>query len=88
MPTDAKAFTLPQHLLWEYDLAKFDYDRSYRIAIERVIERGNLEEWRAAQAYYGKEKFLEVAAWSRQLTKRNREFAQLFVNSNLVTDAV
>ena len=33
-------FRLPRHLLWEYDPETFDYDRHYRIAIERVIERG------------------------------------------------
>ena len=75
---------LPQHLLWEYDLEKFDYDRSWRIAIERVIERGNLEEWRAVQAYYGKERLKEVVHWSRQLSPRDKDFAMLFVNSTLL----
>jgi hypothetical protein len=33
-----------QVLLWEYDLDTFNYEKSYKIVIERVIERGNLEE--------------------------------------------
>ncbi len=78
---------LPQHLLWEYDLDKFDYDRSWRIAIERVIERGNLEEWRAVKRYYGTAKLVEVATESKKLVKRHRDFAFLFVNSKLIDDA-
>jgi hypothetical protein len=33
------------HLLWEYDLTTFDYDKSKAIIIERVIQRGNLKDW-------------------------------------------
>ena len=63
---------LPQHLLWEYDLTTFDYAAAYRLVIERVIQRGNIVEWREAQNYYGKERFLEVARSSRQLSDRDR----------------
>ncbi len=33
-------------LLWEYDLTTFNYEKSYKIVIERVLQRGNLDEWR------------------------------------------
>ncbi len=35
---------LSKHLLWEYDFEKFDFKKSYRIIIERVLERGNLKD--------------------------------------------
>ncbi len=31
---------LPGRLLWEYDLETFNYDRSYKIVIERVLQLG------------------------------------------------
>jgi hypothetical protein len=31
-------------LLWKYDLETFNYEKSYKIVIERVLERGNLSE--------------------------------------------
>ena len=74
-------FHLPQHLLWEYDLDTLDYDQHYRIIIERIIERGDLAAWRGAQAYYGADRFLEVAAWSRQLSSREKAFTELFIES-------
>ena len=75
--------SLPQYLLWEYDLKKFNYNKSYFIVIERVIERGTVEHWRMAQFFYGKEKMLEVAHQSKQLSKRDKQFTELFVNSSL-----
>lgn len=75
--------SLPQHLFWEYDMKKFDFDKSYFIVIERVIERGTIQQWQLVQRYYGKEKTLEVARKSKQLTKRDKQFAELFVNSSL-----
>ena len=74
---------LPQYLLWEYDLKKFNYNKSYFIVIERVIERGTVEHWRMAQFFYGKEKMLAVAHQSKQLSKRDKQFTELYVNSSL-----
>lgn len=74
---------LPRHLLWEYDMDKFDFDKSWFIVVERVIERGNILEWRQTQNYYGKEKMLKVANASRQLTNRDKAFTKLYIHSNL-----
>lgn len=76
-----KPMILPQYLFWEYDLKKFNYNKSYFIVIERVIERGTMAQWRMVQFYYGKEKMLEVARKSKQLSKRDKQFTELFVNS-------
>ena len=32
---------IPPVLLWEYDYDTFNFDRSYKIVIERVLERGS-----------------------------------------------
>ena len=81
--TIEKNLLLPQYLLWEYDLKKFNYNKSYFIVIERVIERGTIDQWRMVQFYYGKEKMLEVARQSKQLSKRDKQFTELFVNSSI-----
>ena len=33
-------------LLWEYDHDTFNWVKSYKIVIERVLQLGNLDEWR------------------------------------------
>jgi len=70
--------------LWEYDLDTFNYDKSYKIVIERVLERGNIDEWREVLNYYGEQKILETIDWSAQLTKRMKDFSRLFLQSDFL----
>jgi hypothetical protein len=73
-----------QALLWEYDLETFNYKKSYKIVIERVLERGNLEEWREMVKLYSKEQILETIEWSAQLDKRDKDFSKLFLTSGFL----
>lgn len=75
---------ISKHLLWEYDLETFNYDRSRRVVIERVIERGTLVDWREIYRYFGKEIILNIAKSSRQLSERDKSFTEIFVNSSLI----
>ncbi len=70
-----------RHLLWEYDLDAFDYLRSKKIVIERIIERGNLKEWKEMLLFYGKATVLEVARSSKQLDRKEKNFTEIFVDS-------
>lgn len=71
-------------LLWEYDLDTFNYLKSYKIVIERVIERGNLEEWREMVQLFTREQILETIDWSVQLSKRDKDFAKFFLPSGFL----
>ena len=71
-------------LLWEYDLDTFNYEKSYKIVIERVIERGNLEEWREMVQLYTRVQILETIDWSDQLSKRDKDFAKFFLPSGFL----
>lgn len=73
---------IPAYLLWEYDLETFNYDKSYKIVIERVLERGTMEDWKEIVSYYSNEKILETIEWSAQLQKRDKDFSKLFLKSD------
>ena len=73
---------LSRHLLWEYDFEKFDFKKSYRIIIERVLERGNLKDWTEMKNFYTDEQILTTINWSKQLKERDKSFAKLFIKSN------
>ena len=75
---------IPARLLWEFDYDTFNFDNSYKIVIERVLEMGNLNEWREIVRYYTKKQILETIDWSAQLTKRDKQFSRLFLNSDMV----
>lgn len=74
-------------LLWEYDLETFNYEKSYKIVIERVLERGTLEEWREMVKLYTREQILETVKWSAQLSKRDKDFSCFFLNSDFLNAA-
>jgi hypothetical protein len=78
---------IPEKFLWEYDVKTFSYDKSYKIVIERVLERGNFENWKAIIRYYGKSKILETIEWSAQLSPYDKEFSKLLLKSGLVNVA-
>ena len=65
-------------LLWEYDLDTFHDEKSYKIVIEKVLERGNLDEWREMVRVYKKEQILETIEWSAQLEQRDKDFSKFF----------
>jgi hypothetical protein len=71
-------------LLWEYDLETFDYNKSYKIVIERILQMGNLEEWRKMVNYYSTAQILETIEWSAQLDKRDKDFSRFFLDSEFL----
>jgi hypothetical protein len=71
-------------LLWEYDLETFNYEKSYKIVIERVLQLGNLEEWRNMVNYYSRDQILETIEWSAQLDKRDKDFSTFFLTSGFL----
>jgi hypothetical protein len=47
---------LPKRLFWELDYEQMDWQKNAEIVIERVVERGTLEEWQELINFYGKKK--------------------------------
>lgn len=52
---------LNKRIFGNTDFEKLDYDKSYRSIIERVFERGDVEDIRQVRRYYGDEKVKERA---------------------------
>lgn len=75
---------IPSNFLWEYDLQTFNYDRSYKIVIERVLQLGNIEDWKEIVRYYGEPKILETIDWSAQLGEREKEWSRFFLKSDFL----
>lgn len=51
---------LPKRLFWEFDPENFDWQRSYRTVIERVIEFGMPEEMQTMTAFYGRSRVIQA----------------------------
>ena len=74
-------------LLWEYDLETFNYVKSYKIVIKRVLQRGNLNEWLEVVQLYTREQILETIEWSAQLDRKEKEFSRFFLNYDFLDAA-
>jgi hypothetical protein len=59
---------LERRIFWGTDFSKIDYDKSWQSVIERVFERGDVEDIRQVRSYYGDEKVIDSltkAKWLR-----------------------
>lgn len=68
-------------LLWEYDLSTFDWWKSRKIVVQRVIERGWLTDFYAALNMYGGiEGFREIIKEVPYLSPRDMRFVCIVFN--------
>lgn len=68
-------------LLWEYDLDTFDWEKSKRLVVQRIIERGRLEDFAAGiKLYGGIEAFREIIKEVRHLGPKDMTFVCHYFN--------
>jgi hypothetical protein len=58
-------------LFWDVNPAKLDAALHAKQIIQRVVERGTLEEWRVTRKHYGDEKMRTVVTRVRSLSPRD-----------------
>ncbi|RNL55271.1 hypothetical protein D7004_04985 [Pedobacter jejuensis] len=51
---------LPKSLFWDMKYSNINWQRSYRIVIERVITRGEENDWEELLRFYGQEKIVDT----------------------------
>jgi hypothetical protein len=71
---------LRKTLFWDTDYNSIDYEKHARFVIERVLTRGNWNDWQELKKYYGLKKIKEEAVRIRYLDKRTLNFCQTFFN--------
>ena len=49
-----------KRIFWDVVFEKLDYDAKYKFVIERVFERGDVDDIRQCRRYYGDEKITDV----------------------------
>lgn len=70
------ACSVSPSLLWEYDLSDFDWWKSRKIVVQRILERGWLEDYYAGfNLYGGIEGFREIIKEIPFLSPRDINFA-------------
>jgi hypothetical protein len=69
---------LTRSLFWDVDYDTVDLDAHAPFIVERVLNRGHMEDFRAILKHYGNEKLKEIALRIRYLDKKALSFCVAF----------
>jgi hypothetical protein len=68
---------LNKHLFWDTDFSKIDYDKSWQSVIERVFDRGDIDDIIQVRRYYGDEKVIEALTSAKYLFDETINFSSV-----------
>lgn len=58
---------LNKQIFWDTDFSKIDYDKSWQSVIERVFDRGDIDDIIQVRRYYGDKKIIEALTSAKYL---------------------
>ena len=67
-------------IFWDVDFGKIDYDKNARFVIERVFERGDVEDIRQCRRYYEDEKVSEILLTAKYLPEHSMYLAAAVID--------
>ena len=72
--------TLNQELFWDVDFSQIDFEAHKQFIIGRVLEQGDLADYRAIKGYYGLKTIIAAARQLRYLDPKSLNFWSLIFN--------
>jgi hypothetical protein len=69
-----------KRIFWDVDFEKLDYDSKANFVIERVFERGDVEDIRQCRRYYGDEKISKSLLNAKYLPLETIYFASAIID--------
>jgi len=78
--TEKKKPIFDKRIFWDVDFEKIDYDAKANFVIERVFERGDVEDIRQCRRYYGDEKVRLALLNAKYLPLHTIHFASAVIN--------
>lgn len=68
---------LARHIFWDTNFDTVDYEKSWKSVIERVFDRGDIEDIRQVRRFYGDEKVIEALTSARYLFDETINFCSV-----------
>jgi hypothetical protein len=69
-----------KRIFWDVNFEKLDYDAKANFVIERVFERGDVQDIRNCRRYYGEEKVTEALLNAKFLPKHTMYLASAVID--------
>src|SRR3546814_15600188 len=82
----AKGKTKPQlakRIFWDVDVDRLDFDKRAVFVIERVFERGDVQDIRNCRRYYGDERITTVLLAAKFLPDQRLHLASDVINASI-----
>ena len=76
---------LARRIFWDVDFDKLDYDAKASFVIERVFERGDVEDIRNCRRYYGDERVVDALLKAKFLSLGTLHFVSAIFDKPLET---
>ena len=74
---------MSQYLFWDVDKEKLDMNQYPAYVIPRVLEYGNMDDWRLLNKFYGLDKIVEVCKKIRTLDPMCLSFICTISHTNI-----
>jgi hypothetical protein len=71
---------LNKRIFWDVDVEKMDFSAKANFVIERVFERGDVEDIRQCRRYYGDEKIANVLLNAKYLPEKKMYLASAIID--------
>jgi len=81
--TKRKTPQFQRRIFWDIDFDRLDYDLRANFIIERVFERGDVEDIRECRRYYGDDKISDALTNAQWLLKETVYFAAAIFKNKL-----
>ena len=73
---------LPNYLFWDVDADSIDYSKNARFVIQRVIQKGSIEDWMKIKEFYGIDRIRKEVLLIRDLDSKTLHFFSAYFNIN------
>ncbi len=68
---------LSNHLFWDVDIHKIDFDKNKKLIIQRTLDYGLLSDWKIIFDYYGIKEIAKTAISLKDLDKKSASLISL-----------
>jgi nicotinamide mononucleotide adenylyltransferase len=72
-----------KRIFWDVNFEQIDYDAKTNFVIERVFERGDIDDIRQCRQYYGDEKVTDALLHAKYLPLHTIHFASAIIDKSL-----
>jgi hypothetical protein len=75
--------TFSQNLFWDVDISTLDIDKHSKFVLERVLQHGDLDDWKKIKNYYPFDHIKTMALDIRSLDPKALSFIAVYLNISI-----